>query len=215
LRLNLLGRSIDVDPPPRANDRAWFRSDELSLLDVLQRIGPHAMLAAVQWLLAEQRVVLVSAQQSLITSACQCFIELLYPLQYLHTFIALVPRSLRDCLQAPTPYLMGVQRSVLDDAGDLLAGCVIVDLDTGETRDLNAAPSGQPLFQFPAATQRQILIWLADTLALPSALADDMSATTHRATPSAVWRSRRRFWRRSRSCCDVCRTLCDRRSKWR
>lgn len=39
---------------------------------------------------------------------------LLYPFTWQHTFISIVPKVLIDVVMAPTPYLLGVTRNMLD-----------------------------------------------------------------------------------------------------
>lgn len=57
---------------------------------------------------------------------------LLYPFTWQHTFISIVPEVLIDVVMAPTPYLLGVTRNMLDlvedhsDVSSLLNGCYIV-----------------------------------------------------------------------------------------
>lgn len=51
---------------------------------------------------------------------------LLYPFTWQHTFISIVPEILIDVVMAPTPYLLGVQKRLLDlvtDQGDVSRCC--------------------------------------------------------------------------------------------
>ncbi len=43
---------------------------------------------------------------------------LLYPFVWQHTFISIVPTVLIDVCAAPTPYLLGVQKSLLEELTD-------------------------------------------------------------------------------------------------
>lgn len=43
---------------------------------------------------------------------------LLYPFTWQHTFISIVPEILIDVVMAPTPYLLGVQKRLLDQVTD-------------------------------------------------------------------------------------------------
>jgi hypothetical protein len=165
VQLSVLGRQMRLRPRLAFACTAPVRA-------ILHRVGPHALLRAVTSLLAEQRVVLVSDHQPLIAAACEAFMDLMQPLAYFHTYISLLPASLRDCLGAPTPYVQGVLRNVFDavSASDaaLLEGTVVVDLDSGETFDRSDA--GAALFDFPPAMKRQMLRWIAAAMPLPAAL---------------------------------------------
>ena len=96
----------------------------------------------------------------------------MWPFHYYHTYIPLVPTSLADCLEAPTPYLMGVRRSMLGDVMRHLRGCVLVDLDSGETRDMSFVDERHTPFALPPDAHTLMLAWLAALVPLPPMLSD-------------------------------------------
>ncbi|KAM6979681.1 DENN/MADD domain containing 2Db [Aplochiton taeniatus] len=96
--------------------RTLFRY--LSDLEVLQVFAAAVM---------ERRVIFIADELSTLSQALHAVVALLYPFIWQHTFISIVPTVLIDVVMAPTPYLLGVQRTLLshvDDQSDML----IVDL---------------------------------------------------------------------------------------
>ncbi|KPP80266.1 DENN domain-containing protein 2D-like [Scleropages formosus] len=78
----------------------------------------------------ERRIIFVAEELSTLSQVIHAVVALLYPFSWQHTFISIVPEILIDVVMAPTPYLLGVQKHLLDfvtDQSDLL----IVDLCEG------------------------------------------------------------------------------------
>ncbi|XP_057181913.1 DENN/MADD domain containing 2Db isoform X2 [Triplophysa rosa] len=78
----------------------------------------------------ERRIVFISEELSTLSQVLHAVAALLYPFVWQHTFISIVPKVLIDVCSAPTPYLLGVQKNMLElitDRSDLL----IVDLSNG------------------------------------------------------------------------------------
>ncbi|XP_056615616.1 DENN/MADD domain containing 2Db isoform X2 [Triplophysa dalaica] len=78
----------------------------------------------------ERRIVFLSEELSTLSQVLHAVAALLYPFVWQHTFISTVPKVLIDVCSAPTPYLLGVQKNMLElitDRSDLL----IVDLSNG------------------------------------------------------------------------------------
>ncbi|XP_037135907.1 DENN/MADD domain containing 2Da isoform X1 [Syngnathus acus] len=75
----------------------------------------------------ERRIVFIAEELGTLSQVIHAVAALLYPFTWQHTFISIVPEILIDVVMAPTPYLLGVQKRLLDlvtDQSDLL----IVDL---------------------------------------------------------------------------------------
>ncbi len=73
-------------------------------------------------------MLLLSSHTALLTAAAEGIRQLGHPLQLLHTYIPVLPSSLVDYLEAPTPFLMGLTSGVSLDPG-LVAQLTVVDLD--------------------------------------------------------------------------------------
>uniref|UniRef100_A0A3P9HYV1 DENN/MADD domain containing 2Da n=1 Tax=Oryzias latipes TaxID=8090 RepID=A0A3P9HYV1_ORYLA len=71
----------------------------------------------------ERRIVFIANELSILSQVIHAVAALLYPFTWQHTFISIVPEILIDVVMAPTPYLLGVQKHLLDlvtDQSDLL-----------------------------------------------------------------------------------------------
>lgn len=78
----------------------------------------------------ERRIIFVAEELSTLSQVIHAVVALLHPFTWQHTLISIVPESLIDYVMAPIPYLLGVQKTMLDfvtDHTDLL----IVDLTEG------------------------------------------------------------------------------------
>jgi hypothetical protein len=84
--------------------------DFLLLFQALE-VGNVIMLWAL--LLAEQKVVLQGKQPHVLTMAAETLSALLFPFSWQHVYIPILPARLLDILQAPVPFLMGIDEDVL------------------------------------------------------------------------------------------------------
>uniref|UniRef100_A0A1A7W8A2 DENN/MADD domain containing 2Da n=1 Tax=Iconisemion striatum TaxID=60296 RepID=A0A1A7W8A2_9TELE len=81
----------------------------------------------------ERRIVFIAEELGKLSQVLHAVAALLYPFTWQHTFISIVPEILIDVVMAPTPYLLGVQKRLLDqvtDQSDLL----VVDLSADKKK---------------------------------------------------------------------------------
>ncbi|XP_028308931.1 DENN domain-containing protein 2D-like isoform X2 [Gouania willdenowi] len=81
----------------------------------------------------ERRIIFIAEELGTLSQVIHAVAALLYPFTWQHTFISIVPKILIDVVMAPTPYLLGVQKQLLDqvtDQGDLL----VVDLSKNKRK---------------------------------------------------------------------------------
>uniref|UniRef100_A0A671VR25 DENN/MADD domain containing 2Da n=1 Tax=Sparus aurata TaxID=8175 RepID=A0A671VR25_SPAAU len=62
----------------------------------------------------ERRIVFIADELGTLSQVIHAVTALLYPFTWQHTFISIVPEILIDVVMAPTPYLLGVQKHLLD-----------------------------------------------------------------------------------------------------
>lgn len=78
----------------------------------------------------ERKVLLVSSQLSLLTLCAEILCSLLFPMEWNHLYIPILPRFLTPMLEAPMPYLCGIIRQHFANAiEDISDETIIVDLD--------------------------------------------------------------------------------------
>uniref|UniRef100_A0A9J7WY25 DENN/MADD domain containing 2Db n=1 Tax=Cyprinus carpio carpio TaxID=630221 RepID=A0A9J7WY25_CYPCA len=103
----------------------------------------------------ERRIIFISEELSTLSQVLHAVAALLNPFVWQHTFISIVPTVLIDVCAAPTPYLLGVQKSMLDlltDHSDLM----IVDLSAGaETKFITRIGDEECLL--PATLKEELL----------------------------------------------------------
>ena len=111
----------------------------------IRRIFEHMRAEHVELLLccllSEHKVLLVSRELSLLTMVSEIAFSLMYPFEWQHVFIPLLPRALVDILTAPMPYLIGTHIDFVkpkDLANALNSEVAIFDLDTDEVPLLHA-----------------------------------------------------------------------------
>ena len=93
-------------------------------------------------LVLERSVLLVSSQYSILTVCAEILCSLLFPMQWSHLYIPLVPRFLSPMLEAPFPYLCGVIGENWMHARQFVCEeTMIVDLDTNTITYSGRAPT--------------------------------------------------------------------------
>jgi hypothetical protein len=80
-------------------------------------------------LILEQQVLLLSTQYSLLTVAAEGLLSLLFPFEWQHIYIPLLPQPLLDFLNAPVPFLVGTITSYIKDMKSIPPNVLVVDLD--------------------------------------------------------------------------------------
>lgn len=83
-----------------------------------------------QTLLAEGKVVFLSKYSGMLSLACESFRYLLFPFYWQFVFIPVLPERLLTCLQAPVPYMIGFQGTMLDLEDHAPDDVCIVNLDS-------------------------------------------------------------------------------------
>uniref|UniRef100_A0A8D0D4H8 DENN/MADD domain containing 2Da n=1 Tax=Sander lucioperca TaxID=283035 RepID=A0A8D0D4H8_SANLU len=66
----------------------------------------------------ERRIVFIADELGTLSQVIHAVAALLYPFTWQHTLISIVPEILIDVVMAPTPYLLGVQKRLLDQVTD-------------------------------------------------------------------------------------------------
>ena len=67
-------------------------------------------LTLLQFALAEARIILLSSHTSMLHLATKALVELLWPLTWAGVFIPVLPARLIQALEAPCPYIVGIER---------------------------------------------------------------------------------------------------------
>jgi hypothetical protein len=86
----------------------------------------------LEFLLLERKIILISSHYNLLTFACEAILALCYPFTWDHIYIPILPARLLSYLQAPVPFLVGINREYFDtpvEQENRPPDAVLIDLD--------------------------------------------------------------------------------------
>ena len=100
------------------------------------------VMALFEFAMSESRIIFLSSHTSMLHLACHALASLLYPFKWASVFIPILPARLISALEAPCPYIVGIERryekiELPDD------DYVLVDLDN-DTIDATSQPVRLP-----------------------------------------------------------------------
>uniref|UniRef100_A0A4W5KZR5 DENN/MADD domain containing 2Da n=1 Tax=Hucho hucho TaxID=62062 RepID=A0A4W5KZR5_9TELE len=103
----------------------------------------------------ERRIVFIAVELSTLSQVIHAVAALLYPFTWQHTFISIVPEILIDVVMAPTPYLLGVQKRLMEQVTDQ-TDLLVVDLSE-DRKDTFLVQIGDEKSILPPKLQDEIL----------------------------------------------------------
>ena len=83
-------------------------------------------------LMLERKVLVLSRHKALLTQVIYCFISFMFPFQWKHPLIPILPIGMIDALDAPFPFFIGIEPTHLLEEMDIENDVVMVDLDNGK-----------------------------------------------------------------------------------
>ncbi|KAF9909377.1 hypothetical protein EC991_008762 [Linnemannia zychae] len=101
-----------------------------SLFPLFRCLSAEDIVTVIEVILSEGKIILLSSYLGMLTLASESFLYLLFPLYWQGVYIPILPSALMTCLQAPVPYIIGVERRSRDADFPPEDACV-VDLDKG------------------------------------------------------------------------------------
>ncbi|RDA82386.1 hypothetical protein CP532_1595 [Ophiocordyceps camponoti-leonardi (nom. inval.)] len=123
-----------------ANELPGSRTVDLYAL--FRCLSLENVVALFEYAMAESRIIFLSSHTSMLHLACHALASLLYPFTWASIFIPVLPARLISALEAPCPYIVGVERRYesIDLPDD---DYVLVDLDR-DTIDATSQPHRLP-----------------------------------------------------------------------
>ena len=100
-------------------------------------------------LLLERKVLMVSKHKALLTQVINCFLSFMFPFQWKHPLIPILPLTMIETLDAPFPYFIGIEPTPLLDELDIEGDVIRVELDTGIIMVPNDQLTGSHIPQMP------------------------------------------------------------------
>ncbi|CAD6185579.1 unnamed protein product [Caenorhabditis auriculariae] len=96
---------------------------------LFSHLGMQNVTTIVHAVLSDARVVISSSSMMRLSEAQNAICSLIYPFSYLHSCVTVLPESLAELLESPTPYLIGVLTELVAEKQE---DYVLVLLDRGE-----------------------------------------------------------------------------------
>lgn len=125
---------------------------------VLRCLDPERIVEVFVSLLLERQIVFVSSHYFRLTTCTEALLALLYPFEWPHVYVPMLPRALLDFLNAPLPFVLGIHRDCLQIKTPPKE-CVIVDLDNNTVLQPTEMKDKQPAF--PSKYRRYLIKALA------------------------------------------------------
>eukprot|EP00095_Tigriopus_kingsejongensis_P000559 maker-scaffold776_size99073-snap-gene-0.15 protein:Tk00559 transcript:maker-scaffold776_size99073-snap-gene-0.15-mRNA-1 annotation:"denn domain-containing protein 1a" len=106
-----------------------------NLTEYYNAVGIHNMLVIFASMLFERRIIITSKRLSRLSACVQAANAIIYPMQWQHIFIPVLPLPMIDYLSAPMPFLVGVPAPLMAKVRlNELGEAVILDADTNVVR---------------------------------------------------------------------------------
>ncbi|PHH50196.1 DENN domain-containing protein [Ceratocystis fimbriata CBS 114723] len=117
-------------------------SRTIDIYSLFRSLSLENVVALFEYALAESRIIFLSSHTSMLHLACHALVSLLYPFKWASVFIPVLPARLLSVLEAPCPYIVGIERRYerIDLPDD---DYVLVDLDK-DTIDATSQPIRLP-----------------------------------------------------------------------
>lgn len=120
--------------------------DNRNLTEYFNAIDAHNMMVVFASMLHERRIMMTSKKLSRLSACVQAANLLIYPMQWQHIFIPVLPKHLLDYLSAPMPFLIGVPSvTMMQVKHHELGDVVILDADNNRVKtpfnDLGMLPT--------------------------------------------------------------------------
>jgi len=143
LRMKILNSTLKFWAPPGNQPIAYVA---LPFEVLFECLDINNVIFVWYALTLERKVLLVSSQFSLLTVCSEILCSLLYPFQFCHLYIPIVPKFLTPMLEAPMPYLCGITRENFSHAiNDICDETIVVDLDQNLITMGNITPPLPPM----------------------------------------------------------------------
>lgn len=130
VQTTILDSVISIWSPEHNMPIQWV---SLPFSHLFQCLDVENILTVWTALALERQVLITSTQLSLLTTCCEIFLSLLFPMRWSHAYIPVLPHFLVPILSAPMPFLCGIDKQYLAHTlEDLSQECIVVDLDKNQ-----------------------------------------------------------------------------------
>ncbi|KAG0228034.1 hypothetical protein BGW41_003576 [Actinomortierella wolfii] len=102
-----------------------------SLFPLFRCLSAEDIVTVIEVILSEGKIIFLSSHLGMLTLASESFLYLLFPLYWQGVYIPILPAEMMTCVQAPVPYIIGIERKHRDHPDFIPDDACIVDLDLG------------------------------------------------------------------------------------
>jgi hypothetical protein len=130
------GQKITFQGPQRKisweyPDSSYFPLLDYSMSEFVELVGLRNLIMLYTTVLLEHQLLFQSSSYDLLMLCAQCTASLLYPFEWQHVLVPILPFSQRDFLDAPVPFIMGIKvgKSDTDMEFPEVSSLCIYDID--------------------------------------------------------------------------------------
>ncbi|ETO36146.1 hypothetical protein RFI_00920, partial [Reticulomyxa filosa] len=138
VRYRIGDKALRIARPPQNNP---LIEQPLSTQLLFELFDLDTLLHIYTAMLLEKKILLLSTQYSILTLVAEMLCSLLYPFDWPHAFIPLLPEDFLAFLKAPTVFLIGTHTSLVLALDDLPDDMMIVDINTSSIKNLPEMPT--------------------------------------------------------------------------
>jgi hypothetical protein len=113
-------RPIDQHPP-------FAQKDDIE--NLLKCLDIDSILEVFSAILLEKKILFISKHKALLSQVMSCFMSFIFPFQWKHTLIPILPITMIDIIDAPFPFIIGIEQNVELTNFDIDTEIIKVDLD--------------------------------------------------------------------------------------
>lgn len=91
-------------------------ADSAAIQNLFKALDVAGVIELMTQLALERKILLVSEHKTLLTQVAVALSSFIFPLSWNHTLIPILPMSMINVIDAPFPFLIGVQAQILNEA---------------------------------------------------------------------------------------------------
>jgi len=108
---------------------------QFNLGPLIHLLSPDVLYSMFVCMLIERRIIFIADKLTTLSSVVQASVSLLYPLEWQHIFISVLPQTLLNFCEAPMPFVIGILRTsvnILKKRAQGLSEVVFIDIDNNK-----------------------------------------------------------------------------------
>ncbi len=123
-----------IEIKPKIYDYEIFRP--LNLKDILFNNFPIEIIIKIfSFILTEKQLIFISDDQNNLFNIIECFFYLIFPLEWLNTYVPILPSEFINYIESPIPFIYGIERDIYNSNKDKILNeeindkIILIDID--------------------------------------------------------------------------------------